>query len=87
MIDEKEKEKWLEQMLEEYPELKYDRLKRYYIEQLIDAYQTNPKAFRENVKQNKNHQVEPKQLPAEIICVSKISAERNASSVALTSQE
>lgn len=87
MIDEDEKKKWLEQMLEEYPELKYDRLKRYYIEQLIDAYQSNPKYFRESVSKNKNNPIEPKQLPAEIICVSKISAERNASSVALASQE
>ena len=72
MIDQKEKEKWIDEMLEQYPTLKYDALKRHVIEQLIDSYQANPKAFRECVNSSKNTKYEQKQLPTEIICISKI---------------
>lgn len=75
MIDVKEKEKWLNEMLEEYPELKYDTLKRYYIEQMIDCYQANPKMFKECVNNSKKMKIEPKKLPDEIVCISKVSAE------------
>ena len=75
MIDQKEKNKLMQDILKDFPEIQYDNLKKHYIENLIDCYYNNPKAFRDNAYNNKNNIVETTKLPNEFLCITKIEAD------------
>ena len=78
MNSETDKQQWLSAIFDEYPLIAQDTLKRHYIENLLDCYIHNSKKFKELTYQAKNEKCEPKQLPTEIFCISKIDDEPEA---------
>lgn len=77
------KEKWIEHIYADYPDLKTDALKRHYVEQMVDAYIADEKKFKNltnELKRNgKDYKQEP--IPSEIIAITKIEAEQPSTPV------
>lgn len=81
-IDDKQKEKLIEAILKDNPQIRGDALKSYYIEQLVESYLLDPDTFNrkttEMMKQEKKKKgdVEVRKMPEEIVCISKVEAEQ-----------
>lgn len=80
LLNQNNKEKWIEQIYADYPDLKNDSLKRHYVEQMVDAFLADEKKFKQMTQELKKSGKEYKQepIPTEIIGIKKIEAEIEA---------
>jgi hypothetical protein len=71
------RENWIEQIYNDYPELKNDALKRHYVEQMVDAYIANEKKFKTMTQEMRKNGLDFKQepIPNEILAIGRIEAE------------
>lgn len=75
--DNKQKEQLMEKMLKDYPQVRIDGLKRYYLEKSVEFYLDEPAKFNKETskwekKEKKGELPEPKKLPEEIVCLDRI---------------
>jgi hypothetical protein len=77
------KEKWIEQIFNDYPDLKTDTLKHHYIENMIDAYLADEKTFKKMTYELKSKGDEPKltKVPDEVVCIGKVEAEEQTPTI------
>lgn len=67
------KKEWIEAIYKDYPDLKRDTLKAHFIDNMIEAYLADEKAFKQQAYKHKNDNVEVfKEAPHEIIAISKV---------------
>lgn len=80
LLNQNNKEKWIEQIYADYPDLKNDSLKRHYVEQMVDAFLADEKKFKQMTQELKKSGKEYKQepIPTEIIGIKKIEADIEA---------
>ena len=79
-IDEKQKQKLIEAIFADNPQLGKDTLQYYYIERMVESYLIDPDAFnrktteamKEQKKKDKDEVVS--KMPDEIVCISKVEA-------------
>jgi hypothetical protein len=82
-IDEKQKNKLVEQLLKDYPEYR-DSLKQYLVETMVESYLQDPTEFVKKAndyekREKKGGKVEPKPVLEELICITKeVAPERQA---------
>lgn len=70
------REKWIEQIYADYPDLKNDTLKRHYVEQMVDAYIADEKKFKNMTNEMRKKGLDLKQepIPNEILAIGRIEA-------------
>lgn len=67
------KNKWMDEIYNEYPQLKHDPLKKHFVEQMIDSYFVNEKEFKKVAYEAKKNNAELcNNTPTEVIAISKI---------------
>lgn len=67
------KNKWMDEIFAEYPQLKQDPLKKHFIEVMIDSYMSNEKEFKKlSYEAKKNNESVFKNAATEILAISKI---------------
>jgi len=81
-LDEKQKQKLIDAIIADNPQLAKDNLQLYYIERMVESYLIDPDAFNrtttEVIKQEKKAQKEgdlktlAKPAPTDIVCISKV---------------
>lgn len=69
-----EKERWIEQIYNDYPDLKRDTLKQHYVEQMVEAYLADEKKFKSMTHELRKNGLDFKQdpIPEEILSIGKI---------------
>lgn len=69
----KRKEEWLKQIYQEYPDISTDTLKKHFVEQMVDSYLADEKAFKKQAYKDKTDNAEVfKKAPESIIAITKI---------------
>ncbi len=83
MMTQNNKEKWIEQIYADYPDLKSDTLKRHYVEQMVDSYIADEKKFKQMTHELKKNGTDYNQetIPSEIIAITKIEAEEQSTPI------
>lgn len=67
------KTKWLNEIFNDHPEVKYDTLKKHIVEQMIDAYLANEKEFKKIAYEAKKNNTELfRTATPEMIAITKI---------------
>lgn len=68
------REKWIEQIYADYPDLKNDTLKRHYVEQMVDSYIADEKKFKDMTQEMRKKGLDFKQepIPNEILAIGRI---------------
>jgi hypothetical protein len=84
-IDEKQKKKMIDAIIEDFPHLGKDNLQYYYMERMVESYLLDPDTFNRQttnaIKQEKKAKKEgqqPQPFPEEIVCISKIETEEES---------
>lgn len=77
------REKWIEQIYQDFPDLRNDALKRHYVEQMVDAYIADEKKFKNMTQEMRKNGLDFKQepIPNEILAIGRIEAEPGTSCV------
>lgn len=71
------KQEWLEAIYKDFPDLKRDTLKSHFVDNMIEAYLADEKAFKQQANKDKRDNVEVfKEAPTEIIAISKVVDEK-----------
>lgn len=82
LLNENNKQKWIEQIYADYPMLKGDALKAHFIEQMIDAYIADEKKFKAMTYEHKKNGLDFKQLAVDtetVPAIGKIEAKEPSS--------
>jgi hypothetical protein len=73
MSSSSQKDKWIEQIYNDYPDLKNDALKRHYVEQMVESYLADEKKFKSIAyEMRKKGDIDQKPIPDEIVAISKV---------------
>lgn len=70
------KKEWLDSICKDFPSINSDKLKRHFVENMIDAYLADEKKFKEVTNQLKKENTDVfKKAPDEVIGITRIEAE------------